>query len=258
MTLFTDWCDFSEEEDNRKRLWKLTEKEDGREQIKDTLHEVVRSHYDCLTRIAEDVERLGYGGAAAILRERLPRTKRARSGDLGEILATEFTERHLEFQVPIRRLRYKDGREMALRGDDFIGVTQDDDENLCLLKGESKSRKNLSEATVKKARKALNRDSGRPTPSSLLFVADRLLERGGADEVLGKKLRDEVANKAVPADRIAHAFFSLSGNAPPEAIEDDLADADDARAHEVINIHIADHADFIADVYEEAENLGDD
>jgi hypothetical protein len=53
---------------------------------------------------------LGYNAAATILRERLPRSKTVRSGDLGEILASEFVEERLGFNVPIRRMRYKDGR----------------------------------------------------------------------------------------------------------------------------------------------------
>jgi Cap4 SAVED domain len=122
MPLFDDWCENDEEEDKKKRLWKLTEKDDGRATIVEGLAETVRSHYDSLDRIADDVEELGYEDASAILRERLPRGKKARSGDLGEILASELTEEMLGFGVPIRRMRFKDGREVALRGDDFIGA----------------------------------------------------------------------------------------------------------------------------------------
>ena len=92
MPLFDEWCDNEEEANQKKRLWKLTEKDEGRSAILDGLADTVRSHYDSLDRIADDVEELGYDGASAILRERLPRGKKARSGDLGEILASELTE----------------------------------------------------------------------------------------------------------------------------------------------------------------------
>jgi hypothetical protein len=49
-------------------------------------------------------------------------------------------------------------------------------EKLWLLKGEAKSNKVLGKATVMSARKVLDRDNGRCTPDSLLFVANRLLE----------------------------------------------------------------------------------
>jgi hypothetical protein len=143
MALFDAWCNLDETKDKRKRLWLLTERDGAREDIQAELADAMRSHYDRQERIAEDVDRLGYAAAAKILKAVLPQGAKARSGDLGEILATELVEEKTEFTVPIRRLRYKDGREMALRGDDFIGVGFDDDNRLWLLKGESKSRQRL-------------------------------------------------------------------------------------------------------------------
>jgi hypothetical protein len=60
-------------------------------------------------------------------------------GDLGEILASELVEEETGFRVPVRRMRYKDGREVAMRGDDFIGVGFDLEDKLWQLKDESKS-----------------------------------------------------------------------------------------------------------------------
>jgi hypothetical protein len=258
MALFDDWCKISREEENRKRLWKLTEKNDGRDTIKALLCKTVRSHYDSLDRIADEVMRLGYKLAAAILRERLPRSKKPRSGDLGEILASELVEEKLGFRVPVRRMRYKDGREVPLRGDDFIGVGYDKDDGLWLLKGESKSREVLDKKTVTEARDALNRNNGRCTPISLLFVADRLLDRDGDDAELGRTIRKEVGTKTLRPNRIDHVLFTLSGNAPPPALKNDLEDADARRTQTVINLRIEDHQKFIAEIYKGAAKLGDD
>jgi hypothetical protein len=236
----------------------LTEKDGARDAVDAKLRETVRSHYDDLARIADDVRGLGYDGASAILRERLPRTKTARSGDLGEILGTELVEEHVGFQVPVRRLRYKDGREMALRGDDFLGVAIDEKDRLRLLKGEAKSRENLSKKVIAEARETLSRHHGRPTPSSLIFVADRLLDAEGAAGVLGRRLRDEVALRSVPAARIDHTLFTMSGNVPLAALTEDLTEADGGRRQTVINLHIVDHQEFIADLYDGALDLGDD
>ena len=108
--------------DKRKHYWTYVEKDGGRDEIRDDLAETIRSHYDRLERIAEDVDRLGYKVAAKILSEVMPQTPKGRSGDLGEILATELVEEEIGLRVPVRRLRYKDGRNMAMRGDDFIGA----------------------------------------------------------------------------------------------------------------------------------------
>ena len=199
---------------------------------------------------------MGYEKAAAILSERMPRRPRARSGEIGEILATEIVEEKLGYRVPFRRLRYKDGREMALRGDDIIGIASTPD-GLSFAKGESKSRANLTKTTITEARAVLSRDSGRPTPTSILFVVDRLMDRGGTDEQLGRAIRDSFANQSVPARRVAHVMFTMSGNSAPQALADDLTTASENRHHVSIHLHIPDHQDFIKKSYEEALKLGE-
>jgi hypothetical protein len=258
--LFSSWCDSEEEEDARKRYWTFCERRGGRDAIRKTLAETMRSHYDRLERIAEDVARLGYKGASTILAAELPKKPRARSGDLGEILATELVEEKIGLRVPVRRLRYKDGREMAMRGDDFIGAGYgSNDGKLWLLKGEAKSNRVLGKTTITDARKVLNRDNGRCTPDSLLFVANRLLESSDKTEVaLGRTIRDEVGCNSLRPDRIDHVLFTVSGNLPPTALKDDLEAAGSGRDQYVVNLRVEDHQDFIAEMYEEALKLGDD
>lgn len=148
--LYKKWLKPTKARDKRKRYWTYVEKDAGRDEIRGDLAETIRSHYDRLERIAEDVKRLGYDAASEILSTAMPQTTKGRSGDLGEILATELVEEEIGLRVPVRRLRYKDGRNMAMRGDDFIGAGYDGaGEKLWLLKGEAKSNKVLSKATVK-------------------------------------------------------------------------------------------------------------
>lgn len=260
MALYKKWCDATKEKNRRKAYWSFVEKDGARDKIRDALAETIRSHYEKLERIAEDVARLGFKTAAEILRAELPQTPTARSGDLGEILATELVEEEIGLRVPVRRLRYKDGRNMALRGDDFIGVGYGagDDTGLWLLKGEAKSNKVLGKTTVANARKVLNRDNGRCTPDSLLFVANRLLEISDVEDVkLGRTIRDEVGLKALRTDRIDHMLFTMSGNAPPAALKEDLDSAGADRDQFVVNLRIDGHQEFIKAMFEEAENLGD-
>lgn len=259
MRLYERWCESTKERDKRKYYWTYIEKDGGRDEIREDLAETIRSHYDRLERVAEDVGRLGYEVAARILSELMPQTDKGRSGDLGEILATELVEEEIGLRVPVRRLRYKDGRNMAMRGDDFIGAGYGGkDEQLWLLKGEAKSNKKLGKSTVTSARKVLDRDNGRCTPDSLLFVANRLLESDNLDEnALGRDLRDEVGLKSLRADRIDHMLFTVSGNGPHASLKEDLEAAGTNRDHYVVNVHVEDHQDFIAAMYEGAQDLGD-
>jgi hypothetical protein len=260
VALFENWCDFSEEEaEARKHFWALSEKKGGRDRVRKELGKTMRSHYDRLERIADDIDRLGYRAAANILGAEVPKSARARSGEFGEILATELVEEKIGLRVPVRRLRYKDGREMAMRGDDFIGAGYGtDDGKLWLLKGEAKSNKALGKTTITSARKVLNRDNGRCTPDSLLFVANRLLESNDEEDVtLGRTIRDEVGCNNLRPDRIDHMLFTVSGNAPPAALQEDLKVAGAERDQYVVNLRIEDHQDFIAEMYEEVLDLGD-
>jgi hypothetical protein len=257
MMLYSDWCDGDEHVAGRKRLWRMTEREGGRDNVWTPLVETVRSHYDKLDRVAEDVARLGYEKAATILATRMPKSATARSGDMGEILASELASDHLGYRIPVKRLRFKDGREMALRGDDFIGVIVGEDDEIRLLKGESKSRKMLEKTPIAEGREVLDRDDGRCTPESLLFVADRLLESPHADDqALGRVLRDEIGTKSLPPGRIAHMLFTFSGNAPPPSLQADLDAASTNRDHYSVNLRIEDHAEFIEKAFLEAVKLG--
>ncbi|WP_256592824.1 Hachiman antiphage defense system protein HamA [Pseudomonas sp. 2822-17] len=257
--MYERWCKSAKVKAARKHYWTYVEKDGGRDEICDDLAETIRAHYEPLERIAEDVSRLGYKIASEILRTAMPQTSKGRSGDLGEILATELVEEEVGLRVPVRRLRYKDGRNMAMRGDDFIGAGYDKKgKKLWLLKGEAKSNKVLSKATVTSARKVLDRDNGRCTPDSLLFVANRLLESNEhRDNELGRSLRDEVGIKSLQIDRIDHMLFTMSGNGPHASLRENLAAAGTNQDQYVVNLHVEDHQDFIAAMYKEAEDLGD-
>jgi hypothetical protein len=258
--LYERWCQATKKKSGRKHYWTYVEKAGGRDEVRDDLVKTLRSHYDRLERIAEDVKRLGYVTAAKILSAAMPQSARGRSGDLGEILASELVEEEVGLRIPVRRLRYKDGRNMAMRGDDFIGAGYDAaGVELWLLKGESKSNQVLGKTTVTNARTVLNRDNGRCTPDSLLFVANRLLESDDPeDNELGRSLRDEVGLKSLRADRIDHMLFTISGNGPHASLKDDLDGVGTDRDHYVVNVHVKDHQEFIATMYGEAEDLGDD
>ena len=70
MGLYERWCESTKEKDNRKHYWTYVEKDGGRDEIRDDLAKTIRSHYDRLERIAEDVKRLGYKVASEILKRR--------------------------------------------------------------------------------------------------------------------------------------------------------------------------------------------
>ncbi|WPL80325.1 hypothetical protein SD446_18520 [Bordetella hinzii] len=113
MGLYERWCEATKKKDKRKYYWTYVEREGGRDEIRADFAATIRSHYDRLERIAEDVKRLGYKAAAQILSEALPQTAKGRSGDLGEILATELVEE--EVGLSAQELASRSVRGMGIR-----------------------------------------------------------------------------------------------------------------------------------------------
>lgn len=102
---------------------------------------IVPGHYASEEHVAHALRRLGKTAAATLIEGKLPTTKAIRSGDLGEIYATEWIDAHSGYHAPIKRLRWKDHRNMAMSGEDVIGVFQDtQSQRLRFLKTEAKSR----------------------------------------------------------------------------------------------------------------------
>lgn len=252
---FDTWLDASEETDQRKTLWRATE---AGNQRNDALSELVvrtRSHYVKDEEIATFLDTLGYDGAAEVIRTNYPEGPTCRSGDLGEILCAEVIEEWCDFEVPIRKLRYKDHRDQAMRGEDVIGVESAAGGQLRLLKAEAKSAQALSTGTVQSAREGLEANSGRPTAHSLIYLARRLIDMGGAKEELGKKILIEAVSNAVPKSRITHCLFTITGNPAVEMLDDDFANADGTREQYIIHIQIPDHAQFVERIFEGVNNL---
>jgi hypothetical protein len=131
--------------------------------------------YADTTALGLIAERYGKPGVAAFLRDRLPTKKNARSGDMGEILATAYLNEECGYVVGPSRLIDRDHQEWAMRGDDVIAARIDDDSKLHLVKAEAKSRVNLGAVTVKEAREGLARNYEMPSPHSLSQFATRLL-----------------------------------------------------------------------------------
>lgn len=206
-------------------------------------------HYVSEQRISRAFEMLGKTGVAELLQEKLPGTTRMRSGDLGEILATEYIDEHTQYVAPIKRLRWKDTRDMPMRGDDVIGINDPGrGEPLRFLKTEAKSRASLSHATVTQAREGLDRDAGLPSPHTLSFVAERLLDLG--EDALSDAITRTQFGTRAGRGQVEHLMFTLSGNAPTGYLEAGLAEYMDAIPQMAVGLHVPKHQAFINAVFE--------
>lgn len=210
---------------------------------------IVPTHYAAEERIAGILARLGKPAAAQFVGQKLPTTKSIRSGDLGEIFATEWISVHGGYQVPIKRLRWKDHRNMAMRGDDVIGISQDPQTgSLSFLKTEAKSRVSLSAAVVAEARTSLDKDGGLPSAHALSFIADRLAELG--NNALSDAILDAQLKHGIQAQSVRHLTFTFSDNNPTPHLSGALQTYAGGITQWSVGLRIEGHAAFVAAVYD--------
>lgn len=213
-----------------------------------SVSEKLQDHY-----IAEKfLRKHGHEKMADWLKEKIPSDKKSRSGELGEILATEFVNSsRLPFEVPIHRLVWKDGRELAMRGEDLVGF-HFNSKPLGFLKGEAKSRKSLSAAVVAEARVSLKKNDGLPLAHTLSYITERLFE---ADEdekagIIERYVRERLPNPS----QVSHLIFTFSQNDPSEFLQNDAKQACNPIKHYAVGLRASDHQGLIKEIYTKAIN----
>lgn len=187
----------------------------------------------------------GYSKAATIIVNSLPSNKRTRSGDLGELLATEYLNSETPFVVPIKKLKWKSDRETAMHGNDVIGVDTKA-KPICVVKGECKSRVNFSASVVDEATASLDLHDGRPNPSTLAFITKRLYEEKRDSEA---KVFQDLQCGSISAKSMRHMIFALAGNNPSLLLASGKKSKHAGIKRESTAIVVNDHGAFVAAVY---------
>jgi len=156
--------------------------------------------------------------------------------------------------VAINRLRWKDHRELALRGDDLIGIELKTGAPPQFLKGEAKSRAKLQNSTLDEARIALRKNRGRPSPHALSFIADRLYEIQEmqlVDAIDAAQLKD-----GIKSAQITHLLFTFSGNDPMNLLDGYLSSYSGTIRQIAVGLYVSSHQKFIGEVYSAAIKNG--
>ena len=248
MTKFEDWCKLTEEKVNG-HILQLLDAESGKLGVGITcLAKIVPTHYAADARIERLLKRLGKPAAAKYIREKLPQTKQLRSGDIGEILGSSYIEESTAFSIGINKLRWKDHREMAMRGEDLVGLQPVAGvEKIRFLKGEVKSAAKLKAATVAKARAALKKFHSRPSPHALEFIADRLHEEG--NDALADLIDDALFQDGIALSQMSHLIFTFSGNDPLDILRDSVKAYAGKVPQIAVGLRVGAHQKFISDVF---------
>lgn len=248
MANINNWCDISSSKVGTHDLHQITVKA-GR--LADGVNEVaatIPDHYVAAHQLARVLRRRGKPQAAALIEARLPTSKKIRSGDLGEILGTAYVNEFTNYAIGIYRLQWKDHRDMAMHGDDLIGIAVDDHGRPLFLKGEAKSGAAMGTAVIESAREALASADERPTPHALLFMSEKYLAAG--DEHTCDLIDDATLEGGIALNQVQHLIFTFTGNAAANLLTTDLQNYAGSVRQIAVNFRIQTHQEFIRTVFE--------
>lgn len=217
--------------------------------LKNDLIGTLPSYYVDPQSIARTLARLGKDAAAQKLLTKIPEVKKIRSGDIGEVLTSDYVQEATDFTVPIRKLRWRDHRNMAMRGDDVIGIFVDEkQQTIKFLKAEAKANKALSRKVLQEARAELDLDEGFPAPHALEFVAERLRETG--NQVLSDLIEKVQLVEGVQASQVEHLLFTFTAS-NPATLQKESFDAYDGNFKQTsVGFRVTEHQGLIAGVYQ--------
>lgn len=250
MAQFNDWCGCVDNPIGNHQCRVLTARAGALDVGIQATAAIVPSHYASAEQVARALARLGKPEAAQLIETKLPTTKQIRSGDLGEIYATEWIDAHSGgYYAPIKRLRWKDHRNMAMRGDDVIGIYLDaQSQRLSFLKTEAKSRSTLNTQVITEARAGLDKDGGIPSAHALSFISARLLEMHNIP--LADAIDDALLKHGIQTHSVRHLLFTFSGNAPEEFLASSLRNYSGSINQWAVGVRVEGHGAFIGAVYD--------
>lgn len=249
MPKFSEKCEITDLMIGTHSFRVCTLKPDEFDNLKNRLVEIVPNHYIDPQALASILKRLGKAAAAKKLLIKTPSDNKIRSGNIGEILASEYIKECTNYIVPIYKLRWSDHGEMAMRGDDVIGIyINQQGEPIKFLKCESKSCILLGRAVLNAARKELDQNNGLPSPHTLEFIADRLREIG--EIVLSELIEKANLVDGIKPNQVEHLLFTFTESNPDRLQKQSLEAYNDKIKQNSVGFRVNRHQELIASVYQ--------
>ena len=242
---FTPWCDAPTDERVKEHTSRVLVANDDAKGI-DAVVAIMPKTYAKTTTLALIAENLDKEAVAQLLKNKMPTKANARSGDLGEILATAYIRDTMGYQTGPSRLIERDHQEWAMRGDDALGARLTAGK-VHMVKLESKSRAKADGKTVTEARAGLARNDDLPSPHSTTQFAERLLV---TDEPLGLAVLSAQLKTGLRPSDVSHVMFLFVGNHPASAVRDDLNAYAGKVTQVTVTVRARAHQDFIRKSYE--------
>lgn len=224
----------------------VAERAEVRREIEDHLSEALLDHHVAPEAVSGALRRRGFRRAAEYLTSRLPADDRTRTGNFGEVLASEHLRQRYGYQMPVFKLRFMDNPRMPMRGEDLVAFRLDGRQRItALCVGESKALQEFDARQVEEAHERL-KQAYRPHPVSLLLISNILHEKGDslADQV--DAILETLGTRPV---RRENWIFIFTGNRPrdPFSAVEQLPDVVENLS--CVDLHLEGLADLITALF---------
>jgi hypothetical protein len=248
MTKFKEWCDETQVSVPAHALRVLVADAKKEARAIEVVAGAIPDYYAAPSRVADLLRKLDKAAAAQYVEQKLPTTPSIKSGDLGEILCTSYVSESTTYTKVIKRLRWKDHRNMAMRGEDLLAFELSSQSGpVKVLKAEAKSRAAMTSAVLQEARVSLSANSGLPSPHAMSFVADRLHETGDSD--LADAIDSAQLKNGLSASQVTHMLFTFSGSDASNLLRKNLGGYTGAVSQMYVGLRVSTHQKFIAAVF---------
>lgn len=249
MGKFGEWCMTTEAATSPHKLSTLKGALSKRAHAIKVVAEAVPGYYADPKRVAGLLRRLGRNEVAKYIDEKLPTSVQIRSGDLGEILCNAYVLEGTAFKLGIKRLRWKDHRNMSMRGEDVLAFHfSGPNRTLNVLKAEVKSRAAMTSKVIEEARASLDLNKGLPSAHAISFVADKL--SGKANAELRDALDDAQLKKGLKTSQVTHMIFTFSGSNPTKMLTTNLTSYSGKIQQNYVALQVDDHQLFVKSIFQ--------
>ncbi len=166
-------------------------------------HELAKLVYDYHIRSRSSINllpQLGYRQVAKAMRvDQRPSFSKTQKAHLIEILASEFAQYYLGYDIPVFRFYYNPNPEQSMKGDDLLGF--DFSSKTKVIIGEAKYRKDFKKETVNEMYTTISRGF-RPHPISVEFVSSVLETEGDKQKAQKiRQIRKKLRSNSPPVQR---------------------------------------------------------
>jgi hypothetical protein len=231
----------------RARLLATEERKAARRRVKAAISEAVLDHHVFPAVIEGALKRIGFTKTLRLLSERLPREPRTRTGNFGEVLASEHLRQRYGYQMPVFKLRFMDHPNMPMRGEDLVAFRLKGKRVIAgLCVGEAKTMQAFRSQEVQDAHDRL-KQAYHPHPVSLAMISSILHTQGSplAEEV--DKVLETLSVRSFPRD---NWIFLVTGNAPTDPFSVVEAADDVIENLTCVNLCLGDLEVLIQDVFD--------